>query len=359
MYELARIYIAQGYKIGILTRPIRIKNQFYYSRLIELGCSIHTRLITLRHIKFFLRWVNADFFSNSSQLRKFYRILSKFLWWSTLKNYDSIYVIGMETYCDSFGVLHESDIAGMDIEVFHVMHRFQQDRDYCAEYNLNKIVVVDQKQERELESSIPNIKIKRSNLFLNFDDLLKFDLVNPPLTRGKKILNIGVISRLSQDRPNEVLFRYFSEISKKFKSHLHWYGGGNKNLYDDLCKSLSIGSDDVTFHGHTHDIIGNFKRDLIDLCWQTCMGSSLNYAPIELMGMRFPVLLINIDPDFTDHHNHPCQIVKSVDETIKFHQKIIQNPKYLNDIALTNYDYAFKTYSADDAYTNLKKLGLA
>ena len=358
MYELAKIFVANGHKVGVLTRPIGIKHQFYYTHFLELGCSIHKRLVTLRHLAYVLRWLKIDIFPPSARLKKLYGLLSKFLWWSTVKDYDSIYVIGMETYCDSLGALSERDINSLDVEVFHVMHQFQQERDYSAEYNLDEIVVLDQKQERELFAAMPMVKLKRSSLLIDFSSLARFNPPAIPICNAEKILNIGVISRLSLDRPNEAIFRYFSVIKRQFKVHLHWYGDGNPNLYDDLCKSLSIAPDDITFHGHTSDIRGVLERDLIDLCWQTCMGSSLNYAPIELMGMCFPVYLINIDPDFYPHESHPCQIARTKDEAIEFYQNIIKNPGYLNEITLANRDYVTTTYGVDSAYLKLKQLGI-
>jgi hypothetical protein len=358
MYELAKIFVANGHKVGVLTRPIGIKHQFYYALFLELGCSIHKRLVTLRHLAYVLRWLKIDIFPPSAQLKKLYGLLSKFLWLSTVKDYESIYVIGMETYCDSLGALSERAINSLDVEVFHVMHQFQQERDYSAEYNLNEIVILDQKQERELKSAMPKVKLKRSSLLVDFNYVPRFERIAMPIADGGKILNIGVISRLSLDRPNEAIFRYFAVIKRQFKVHLHWYGAGNLNLYDGLCKSLSIAPDDITFHGHTSDIRGDLERDLIDLCWQTCMGSSLNYAPIELMGMCFPVYLINIDPDFYPQESHPCQISRTEDEAIEFHQNIIKNPGYLNEITLANRDYVTRTYGVDGAYLKLKQLGL-
>jgi hypothetical protein len=358
MYELAKIFVANGHKVGVLTRPVGIKHQFYYSLLMELGCSIHKRLVTLRHLAYILRWLKIDIFPPSAILKKLYIFLSKFLWWSTVNDYDSIYVIGMETYCDSFGALSASDIKSIDIEVFHVMHKFQQERDYSAEFNLDEIVVIDQKQEKELKKSMPKLKIKRSSLFVDFDFLPKFTQFTKSNFDSRQILNIGVISRLTLDRPNEVIFRYFAVVKRQFKVYLHWYGAGNPHLYDDLCKSLLIDPDDISFHGHTSDINADLDRDLIDLCWQTCMGSSLNYAPIELMGMCFPVYLINIDPDFYPQDHHPCQIARTENEAIDFHKNIVQNPHYLNEIILNNRDYVTSTYGVDGAYVKLKQIGI-
>jgi hypothetical protein len=360
MFEISKILIASGHRVGVLTRPFGVTNQYYYSPLLKLGCTIHKKLITIRHIQYLLKPFKIKLHPLSGHFKFFYSLLSKLLLWKTIRDYDSVFVIGMETYCDSLGAMSINDINELEIEVFHVMHKFQQDRDYCSEYNLNEIVILDQKQKKELKSAMPQINCKMFPLIVDFKNLEKTNLYNTPKQKNvrKKTLNIAVISRLFSDRPNEIIFEYFSVLRSKFKLHLHWYGDGNKSLYDDLSKKLSVRSDDITFHGHSSDIQADLYRDAIDLCWQTCMGLSLNYAPIELMSQSFPVYLINIDPDFTSNEDHPCEIATTKQEAINFHENIMLNLDYLDELISNNKNYVIDTYSSSAAYIKMKKIGL-
>lgn len=356
MYEVAKVLTDNGHNVDILTRPFFIKKQYYYEKFIEIGSKIHNRLITLRHINFFLRKLKIKVFPPSHLTRVLYRCLSKILFQSILKKYDFIYVIGLETYCDSLAPLSYGLRKQLNIQVFDVMHDFQRDRDYSLEYNLNEVVVIDRKQELELNQSMPTVKCKKFSLLIDFDSLRKYNFDSGEIDFKRRALNIGVVSRLSLDRPNEIIFRYFSELNKLFNVHLHWFGGGDKDLYSQICKKLSISKDTISFHGHSSNILYDLKENNVDLCWQTCMGLSLNYAPIELMGQGFPVYLINIDPKFYSVKDHPCKIAISFSDVISFHKQIISNKHSFKDVVNINKNYVVNLFGTTKAYEKLKNI---
>lgn len=335
LFEIAKNLKKEDVTVEVFVRPLFIKNQYYYKELKKIGIEIKKRFVTMRHLtyplrKLYIKWIPKTFIEYA------YKIIASNLYVKKLKKYDKIIVIGMETYCDSILLIDDKEMK-RKVKVIHVMHAFQQERNYQTEYDLNEIIVIDEKQKKELISEDINLNI--SIMKLPFE-MRKKNKNNINFVKNE-ILNIGVVSRLSLDRPNEIIFELYAQLKKinnNKKIKLHWFGGGDISIYKDLLKKLGI-ENEIIFHGHINGV-DNLKEYDINIFWQTCMGKSLNYAPIELISLSYPTLLINIDKDLSFNSDKQV-IVTNFTQLFDFHKDLNKKLEMLIDI---NYEFVKSNY---------------
>jgi hypothetical protein len=355
MYELAKLLVQQGLSVDVLVRPFRVRNQYYYPLLREIGIEVIQRLVTFRHVTFLFKSIRSSRGVAANLVRQIYAKFAELIYFRKARKYDRIVVIGMETYCDSFAFMLGDKSA---IHVHHVMHRFQQERDYSIEYDLDRIIVVDDRQSSEIRESLPNIEL--------FKFPLPFDLKNTSHNRThhnfklafiqRKPIRIGVVSRVKLDRPNEPIFQHFAALKAVMPAELHIFGSGDPKIYYELLSDLNIEPFKVIFHGHAECIASSFDQIGIDIAWSVSMMGSISYAAIELITIGVPVFFINIGDKQAKNNGHAIHCAESETETIEFHQSLFENPDLLDGLVARERAHVHMTFDAVRLQNELKSM---
>jgi hypothetical protein len=354
LYELAKLMIKQGLTVDVLVRPFFVRNQYYYPLLRKIGVSVIQRLLTFRHITFIFKSFRSSKSILAVLLRSLYSIYAEIAYFSKARTYDRIVIIGMETYCDTFRFMRGDKSF---IYVHHVMHRFQQDRDYTQEYDLRHIIVCDERQNMEISESLPEIKRLMFPLPIDLKELSNKRISTDYQYAFKQgnLIRIGVVSRIKLDRPNEPIIRHFAALSKIMPVELNFFGSGDPAIYSDLLSELSLVPDKVRFHGHTDCISSSFEAVGIDIGWSVTMMGSISYAAIELIALGIPVFFINIGDKISEKNNQAVDYSESEVETIAFHHRLFRDSEQINLLMTLQHAHVHKMYDAELIGIKLKK----
>ena len=353
LFELCKELDKNEFDIHILTRFFSVRNNFYYPKLIGIGCKIHTRLVSLRHLRYPIKLL----YNNSKLIRNvvkaFHRHLIKIIYFNYFRKFDVIAVIGIETYCDALSPLLDSY---NNVIVHHVFHQFQFERNYFNEFKQTKIVICDQKQREEiLNSKISKIILYNLPLPMSFDESINIGLTKK---FNNNLVRVGVFSRLYKDRPNEPLFKCFAEFNKKYnnKTELYFYGDGDSTQYNEILIDLKI-SDSVFFRGHSKSISDSIITDQIDILWLVSMGKSISYSSIEISCLGMPMVFWNIDnDDYSKIQTETSGAIHSfnnLEEFVEFNCSILGDYEKLREVGQKLRFYVINYYNIRN---NIKKL---
>ncbi len=352
LYELCRALDKNIFEIHILTRFFLVKDNFYYSKLLEIGCEIHTKLLSVRHLRYPFKYLFNRYKFVRDITRFVHSFLIKIIYLNFFKKFDVIAVIGIETYCDALSPLLDNY---KNIIIHHVNHQFQFERNYFDECQQKKIIISDEQQRIEITHS------KMSDAVCYFLPLpIAFDeFSNVGLTKvfNRISTRVAVFSRLYKDRPNEPLFRCFSELKKIMPSaEMYFYGDGDRGQYKDLLNDLSI-LDSVIFRGHSTSISDSIINDNIDVLWLVSMGKSISYSSIEISAYGMPMVfwnLNNIDKlEILVDTNGALNSFNNLKDFIDFNRKIFEDDEELRRIGQNLRNYVINYY---DVNKNIKKL---
>lgn len=355
MYEIIRLLMNELVEVHVLTRPVGVRNQYYYHRLREINVPILTRLITFRHFSYLMKHIRNSNGTVSEIAKSIYRWIATSLYFGLYERYDRIIVIGMETYCDSFAFMRGDK---SKIRVHHVMHKFQQDRSYHLEYDLDSLVVSDMRQHQEIGELLPDVALP---LFPLPIDLRRHDI------REKKFhlrseyghpspLRIGVVSRVKSDRPNEPIFRHFAALAAHCSAELHFFGSGNPDIYSDFFKEINLDYRKVVFHGHAESIFHSFRDSCIDIAWSVSMRESISYAAIEMISYGIPIFFINIGDESSIYHQNLLKFFHKESETIFFHNQLIKGKIDLDYIRKGQFKFVEQNFSSEKLGIILKEI---
>lgn len=352
LYELCKALDKDRFEIHVLTRFFLIRDNFYYPKLLDIGCEIHTKLLSLRHLRHPFKY----FFNRYKFVRAFLRflhtLLIKIIYYNFFQKFDVIAVIGIETYCDALAPLLDNH---KNVIIHHVNHQFQFERNYFDECKQNNIIFSDDQQRNEILNS------KMSDPICYFLPLpMSFDNYNNiGLTKvfNSNCIRVAVFSRLYKDRPNEPLFRCFSEF-RKFNpnSELYFYGDGDSRQYINLLNELSI-LNSVIFCGHSRSISDSIINDNIDILWLVSMGKSISYSSIEISAFGMPMVFWNLNEidylKILSDTNGAINSFNNLNEFIAFNLKISKDVNELSKIGQNIRNYVINYY---DINKNIKKL---
>ena len=352
LYELCKVLDKDRFEIHVLTRFFLIKDNFYYSKLLDIGCQIHAKLLSLRHLRYPFKFFFNRYKFVRVILRFLHTLLIKIIYFNFFQKFDVIAVIGIETYCDALAPLLDNQ---KNVIIHHVNHQFQFERNYFDECQQNKIIISDDQQRNEILNS------KMSDAICYFLPLpMAFDkYTNIGLTKvfNKNFTRVAVFSRLYKDRPNEPLFRCFSEF-RKFNpnAEMYFYGDGDSSQYYDLLNDLGI-LDSVIFRGHSRSISDSIINDKIDILWLVSMGKSISYSSIEISGFGMPMVFWNLNDidslKILADTNGAINSFNNLKEFIDFNLKISGDDKELRMIGQNVRNYVMNYY---DINKNIKKL---
>lgn len=355
LYELAKLLVKQGFTVDVLVRPFAVRNQYYYPLLRQIGIGVIQRLVTFRHVTYLFKSLRSSTSWIALIFRWLYAIYAEITYFSKARAYDRIVIIGMETYCDTFRFMVGDKSF---IHVHHVMHKFQQDRDYSKEYDLRHLIICDERQSNEINESLP--KINRLMFPLPVDlHQMNSKIINRDYKtafRQGKLIRIGVVSRIKIDRPNEPLIRHFAALSTIMPVELNFFGSGDPSIYSNLLCELKLSPKQIKFHGHTESIRSSFEEVGIDLAWSVSMMTSISYAALELITLGVPVFFINIGEKLLDPKSHAIQCSESECETIEFHQKLFRDPSEIDLIKDRQHAFVHQMNDAGLLGVKLKKL---
>jgi hypothetical protein len=355
MYEIIRILMNESVEVNVLTRPVGVRNQYYYHKLRELNVPILTRLITFRHFSYFTKHVRNSNGTVSSVVKSIYRCVANNLYFGLYERYDRIIVIGMETYCDSFAFMRGDK---SKIRVHHVMHKFQQDRSYHREYDLDTLVVSDMRQHQEIRELLPNIALSLFPLPIDLrrhdTEEKKFPLRTEYGSHGP--LRIGVVSRVKSDRPNEPIFRHFAALDAHCSAELHFFGSGNPDIYFKFFNEINLDRSKVVFHGHAESIVQSFRNFSIDVAWSVSMRESISYAAIEMISQGIPIFFINIGEKNLIKSKDLINFSDRESETVFFHKQLIKGKINLDYIRKDQFKFVEQSFSSEHLASILKDI---
>lgn len=358
LFEICKALDKNKFDIHILTRFFLIRNNFYYPLLQGIGCKIHARLVSLRH----LRYPIKSLYNKSEKVRNvvklFHGYLIQIIYCNYFRKFDVIAVIGIETYCDALSPVLDKY---KNIILHHLFHEYQFERNYFNELNQNKIVIMDEKQKHEiLKSFFSDIILYEMPLVMNFENRLNIGLTKK---FSNNVIRVGIFSRLFKDRPNEPLFKCFAEFIKKYNSQteLYFYGDGDSTQYNELLENLNI-SDFVFFRGHSKSISDSIISDNIDILWLCSMGKSMGYSSIEISSYGMPMVYWNLDnSDYSSILTETRGAMHSFnryEEFVDFNCYILRDQQLLRDVGQKLRNYVIDYYSIDKNIKNLEKIYL-
>jgi glycosyltransferase involved in cell wall biosynthesis len=295
LFEVCAALDRRLFDLHILTRRDVDRAGFYYQRIEKLGIPIHAIRPHVPNIKRFAPGVAS--WRPYRVARN--RVSSWLAHWcnaDVLRSFDLIACIQLENFLalqDALG-----DHRGV---VVHLMSsRFQYTYDPYDEVRRDRhhrFVTFDQSQNDEIRS----IGDSETFLWPLSMDLTGYPLlpIPPPSDRP---LKIGIVTRLSREKPLAQLFRAFKELLAQINVTLHVYGGGDPTIFAEEIRALGIG-DRVTFEGHRENLLGMLASDGLSMCWLLSVGTLLGYATIEVAASGMPMVFWNLgspDPSSTD-----------------------------------------------------------
>lgn len=352
LYELCKALKKDNFDVHVLTRFFFIKNNFYYPKLLDIGCKIHTKLLTIRHLRYPFKFFYYRFKLVRVGFKSLHSFLIKRMYGNFFQKFDLIAVIGIETYCDALAPLLDNQ---KNVIIHHVNHQFQFERNYFNECKQDKIVILDEKQREEiLNSNLSNANLYFLPLPMAFDHNINIGITK---NFNSNFTRVAVFSRLYKDRPNEPLFRCFAEFKKRYsETELYFYGDGDPKQYNSLLDELNI-TDCVFFRGHSKSISDSIIEDKIDILWLVSMGKSISYSSIEISSMGMPMVFWNLDKenrsDILNETNGAINTFNNLNDFVDFNCNILkdQNKLRLNGQNIRN--YVMNYY---DINKNIKKL---
>jgi glycosyltransferase involved in cell wall biosynthesis len=354
LYEICKGLDKDRFEIHILTRFFLVRNNFYFSKLLDIGCEIHTKLLSIRHLRYPIKFI----FEKYNFIRVFIKFLHSFLVKIIYNNffdrYDVIAVVGIETYCDALAPLLDNN---NNVVIHHVNHQFQFERNYFDECKQKNIVILDDQQRQEIiESKISDALCFFLPLPMSFDN---FENIGISKVFNRNHKRIAVFSRLFKDRPNEPLFRCFSEFKKVYpNSEMYFYGDGDSSQYSKLLSDLGI-LDHVIFRGHSKSISTSIINDKIDILWLVSMGKSISYSSIEISAFGMPMVFWNLNEvdnlKILDDTNGAINSFNNLKGFIDFNLGICDNEKELKRIGQNIRRYVINYYDLNNNIKNLEK----
>lgn len=280
LFEVCRALDKNRFHIEILTWKSAQRSEFYYSRLEELGITIHPKLPRGRYFGQKLPRLQKPL--DALYYRRLQIELSGFF-----DRFDLINFIQIENYF----VLQEFFPNNDRLITFLLSNRYQYNYDVyagCLPNREYRFVLMDPSQKDELQGShcqdAQNLHVP---LALDFHD--RQAILRPNAGSPTKI---GLFGRLSSERPIEFFFYAFQALSKYFDATLHLYGGGNPQIYERTLELLRI-RDKVVFEGHQNSIEATLKRDNLTLAWMNSNGPVLGYGSLEVASFAVPMIFWN------------------------------------------------------------------
>lgn len=352
LYELCKAIDKERFEVSVLTRFFMVRNNFYYSKLINIGCSIHTRLLSLRHLRYPVKYLYYRYDFVKCVIKTVHSSLIKIIYYNFFNKFDIIAVIGIETYCDSLAPILDKN---KNVIIHHVTHQFQFERNYFDECKQSLFVINDEQQRQELNNS----NLSLPNLFFLPLPMLFDDCVNIGLNIefNKSVTRLAVFSRLYKDRPNEPLFRCFSEYRKSNpNTELYFYGDGDPAQYIKLLITLNI-ANCVFFMGHSKSISESILEDKIDILWLVSMGKSISYSSIEIAACGMPMVFWNLNEiessKIFEETDGGLNSFNNLEEFVSYNLTIQHNETELKKNGQKIRDYVMQYY---DINKNIKKL---
>lgn len=352
LFEISKALNKDLFEVHILTRFFLIRRNYYYPKLIELGCQIHTRLLSIRHLRYPFKKIYNRYSIVRKALKLIHSSLLELLYFNFFDDFDLIAVIGIETYCDALSPILDDH---KNVVIHHVTHDFQFERNYFNELKQNKIIICDNKQAIEVENSgIQDAETYFMPLPMVFDQDLK---INRKSTLIKKTIRIAVFSRLFKDRPNEPLFRGFAAFKEKYpNAELLFYGSGDPIQYKELLNELNLNSS-VFFKGHSTSIINSINQDHIDIIWLVSMGKSISYSSIETAQLGMPMVFWNLDDSdsltIKQETEGAINSFNKIEDFVDFNLSIVIDQSKLNEVGSRLREYVKNYY---DIQKNIKQL---
>jgi glycosyltransferase involved in cell wall biosynthesis len=285
LFELCSALDRRRFDIQILTRTGVDRTAFYYPRIEALGIPIHA---IRPHVP------DTRRFAPSLERWRPYRVArNRLSGWlarrripNVLKSFDVIACMQLENF------LALQDALGDDPRVVvHLMsNRFQYAYDPYDEIRSGwhyRFVTWNRSQTEEIRS-IGNSE--------TFEWPLSMDFAGYPLLpvpqRSDRPVKIGIVTRLSREKPLEPLFRSFKALLARVDATLHVYGGGDPSIFADEIRELGI-AQRVRFEGHRENLLAMVANDGLSMCWLMSVGTLLGYASIELAASGMPMVFWN------------------------------------------------------------------
>ncbi len=288
LFELCSALDRHLFDVHILTRTGVDRTGFYYERLTAIGVPIHAIRPHVPDIRRFApsiaRWRPYRVGRNRISAWLARRRIA-----DVLRSFDVIACIQIENFLEL-----QDALGGCRGAVAHLMsNRFQYAYDPYDEIRPDqqrRFVTFDQSQTDEIRS-IGNAEIFQWPLSMDFSGYQLLSL--PPAS--EQPVKIGIVTRLSREKPLGPLFRSFKRLQETVDATLHVYGGGDPSIFAEEIRRLGIGGQ-VVFEGHRQNLLEMVANDGLSMCWLMSVGTLLGYASIELAASGMPMVFWNFGP---------------------------------------------------------------
>jgi glycosyltransferase involved in cell wall biosynthesis len=187
-----------------------------------------------------------------------------------------------------------------DRVIIHLMNNaFQYNYDYyqeCEEDRFYNFVVMDPLQISELDGTkCENFQHIYFPLALDTSERPEVYSVPERVTP----IHIGIVMRLSINRPIEFFFYAFKDLLQHVDARLHIYGQGDPGMFFRVLDRLHI-HDKVIFEGQQKDLQRVVENENLSMIWLTCNGPILGYASVEIANYGIPMVFWNLHNSSTE-----------------------------------------------------------
>jgi len=284
LFEVCSALDRRRFDVQILTRTGVDRTGFYYQRLEALGIPIHAIRPYLPDIRRF-----APSLARSRPYRVARNRVSSFLaerrLADLLRSFDVVACMQLENFLALQDALRDHQHV-----VIHLMsNRFQYTYDPYDELRQDRhyrFVSFNTSQGDDIRS-LRDYELFQWPLSMDFTGYPQLPI--PPASDRPKI---GIVTRLSREKPLEPLFQSFKDLSTRVNATLHVYGGGDPAIFAEEIRRLGIGGR-VTFEGHRPNLLEMVANDGLSMCWLMSVGALLGYASIEVAASGMPMAFWN------------------------------------------------------------------
>jgi glycosyltransferase involved in cell wall biosynthesis len=285
LFELCSALDRRCFDVRILTRTGVDRTGFYYHRLSALDIPIYP---ILPHVPDVRRLAPA-----LSSWRPYRvgrnRVSSWLAGWRVAEMVRSCDIVAC-IQIENFLALQDTLRNHQGVVVHLMSSRFQYSYDPYDEVRQDRrqrFVTFDQSQNDEIRS-IRNAETFQWPLSMDFTSYPEITI--PEVS--DRPLKIGIVTRLSREKPLEPLFRAFKELLTHVDATLHVYGGGDPSIFAGEIRRLDI-ERRVKFEGHRENLLAMLANDQLSMCWLMSVGTLLGYASIELAASGMPMAFWN------------------------------------------------------------------
>jgi glycosyltransferase involved in cell wall biosynthesis len=220
-----------------------------------------------------------------------------------------------------------------------------------AQLKANYIVCLSENYQSQLKNKLRFLFKKEINYIIKTGVVLTDYLI--PKKENKKLIKIGMISRINNFRDHKTLINAFNKL-KKTNIQLHIAGSG------PLLKELKekYASKNVIFHNHiTQELIPLFLNELDIYCHAT-LGETSSVAVMQAQASKLPIIASNVNGinNILTTSNSLLVKPKNIDSYKNALELLITNENKRKELSAKSFAYAQANLSHFSMFKEYQKL---